>query len=206
VLTEIGPVQIGVPRDRTASFDPVILGKRQRRLDGIDEIVLSLTARGLNIGEIAAHFHQVYGAKVTEFNERQALLVPPVVLAAMVVGYLIGKLRIGTLDELKAALTAAGADPEQVGRMGYQLAENRMHDVGSARALYLSPGWAPRVAPRLLAAARDRRQAQIDLSDDDLVLLRAALDRFDPDRAGGPSGGSWLRRGRALAADPPPHR
>jgi hypothetical protein len=36
-----------VPRDRDASFDPVIVRKRQRRLDGIDEIVLSLTARGL---------------------------------------------------------------------------------------------------------------------------------------------------------------
>jgi hypothetical protein len=43
VLTEIGPVQIEVPRDRDASFDPVIVRKRQRRLDGIDEIVLSLT-------------------------------------------------------------------------------------------------------------------------------------------------------------------
>jgi putative transposase len=47
VLTEIGPVQIEVPRDRDGSFEPVIVPKRKRRLDGIDEIVLSLTARGL---------------------------------------------------------------------------------------------------------------------------------------------------------------
>lgn len=46
VLTEIGPVQIEVPRDRDGSFEPVIVPKRKRRLDGIDEIVLSLTARG----------------------------------------------------------------------------------------------------------------------------------------------------------------
>jgi putative transposase len=65
VLTEIGPVQIEVPRDRDASFDPVIVRKRQRRLDGIDEIVLSLTARGLTTGEVAAHFDEVYGAKVS---------------------------------------------------------------------------------------------------------------------------------------------
>src|SRR3712207_2220306 len=65
VLTEIGPVQIEVPRDRDASFSPVIVRKRQRRLDGIDEIVLSLTARGLTTGEIAAHFEEVYGAKVS---------------------------------------------------------------------------------------------------------------------------------------------
>lgn len=38
--------------------------KRQRRLDGIDEIVVSLTARGLTTGEIAAHFGEVYGAEV----------------------------------------------------------------------------------------------------------------------------------------------
>jgi putative transposase len=66
VLTEIGPVQIEVPRDRDASFDPVIVRKRQRRLDGIDEIVLSLTARGLTTGEVAAHFEEVYGAKVSK--------------------------------------------------------------------------------------------------------------------------------------------
>jgi putative transposase len=65
VLTEIGPVDIEVPRDRDASYDPVIVRKRQRRLDGIDEIVLSLTARGLTTGEVAAHFDEVYGAKVS---------------------------------------------------------------------------------------------------------------------------------------------
>jgi hypothetical protein len=44
VLTEIGPVEIEVPRDRDSTFDPVIVRKRQRRLDGIDAIVLSLRA------------------------------------------------------------------------------------------------------------------------------------------------------------------
>ena len=66
VLTEVGPVQIEVPRDRDGSFDPVIVRKRQRRLDGIDQIVLSLTARGLTTGEIAAHFAEVYGAKISK--------------------------------------------------------------------------------------------------------------------------------------------
>lgn len=66
VLTEIGPVEIEVPRDRDASFDPQIVRKRQRRLTGVDEIVLSLTARGLTTGEIAAHFDEVYGAKVSK--------------------------------------------------------------------------------------------------------------------------------------------
>jgi len=66
VLTEIGPVQIDVPRDREGTFEPAIVRKRQRRLDGIDEIVLSLTARGLTTGDIAAHFAEVYGARVSK--------------------------------------------------------------------------------------------------------------------------------------------
>jgi putative transposase len=66
VLTEIGPVEVEVPRDRDRSFDPVIVRKRQRRLSGVDQIVLSLTARGLTTGEIAAHFADVYGAKVSK--------------------------------------------------------------------------------------------------------------------------------------------
>ncbi|WP_420094362.1 IS256 family transposase [Mycobacteroides abscessus] len=66
VFTEIGPVQIEVPRDTNSSFDPVIVRKRQRRLTGVDEIVLSLTAKGLTTGEIAAHFDDVYGATVSK--------------------------------------------------------------------------------------------------------------------------------------------
>lgn len=66
VLTEVGAVQIDVPRDREGSFQPKIVKKRQRRLDGIDEIVLSLTARGLTTGEVAAHFDDVYGASVSK--------------------------------------------------------------------------------------------------------------------------------------------
>ena len=41
VLTEIGPVEIEVPRDRDGTFEPVIAPKRKRRLDGLDQIVLS---------------------------------------------------------------------------------------------------------------------------------------------------------------------
>ena len=65
VLTEIGPVEIEVPRDLDASFQPKIVKKRQRRLTGVDQIVLSLSARGLTTGEISAHFAEVYGASVS---------------------------------------------------------------------------------------------------------------------------------------------
>jgi transposase-like protein len=66
VLTEIGPVEIDVPRDTDSTFDPQIVKKRQRRLTGVDEIVLSLSAKGLTTGEIAAHFAEVFGARVSK--------------------------------------------------------------------------------------------------------------------------------------------
>ena len=66
VLIEIGPVEIEVPRDMASTFEPQIVCKRQRRLTGVDEIVLSLTARGLTTGEIAAHFQGVYGARISK--------------------------------------------------------------------------------------------------------------------------------------------
>jgi putative transposase len=66
VLTEIGPVEIEVPRDTNSSFEPQIVKKRQRRLNGVDEIVLSLYAKGLTTGEISAHFAEIYGASVSK--------------------------------------------------------------------------------------------------------------------------------------------
>ena len=67
VLTEAtGHVEIEVPRDREGTFEPVIVKKRQRRLNGVDEIVLSLYAHGLTTGEISAHFAQIYGASVSK--------------------------------------------------------------------------------------------------------------------------------------------
>jgi putative transposase len=59
-------VEIAVPRDRKGTFSPAIVKKRQRRLGDVDEIVLSLYARGLTTGEISAHFHDIYGASVSK--------------------------------------------------------------------------------------------------------------------------------------------
>lgn len=67
VLTEAsGQVGIEVPRDRAGTFEPQIVRKRQRRLTGVDEIVLSLYAKGLTTGEISAHFAEIYGASVSK--------------------------------------------------------------------------------------------------------------------------------------------
>jgi transposase-like protein len=67
VLTEnAGEVEIAVPRDRAGTFEPQIVRKRQRRLSGVDEVVLSLYAKGLTTGEICAHFAEIYGASVSK--------------------------------------------------------------------------------------------------------------------------------------------
>jgi putative transposase len=65
VLTDVGPVDLEVPRDRDGSFDPRLVPKRQRRLPGVDELVISLTAKGLTTGEVQAHLAEVYGAEVS---------------------------------------------------------------------------------------------------------------------------------------------
>src|SRR6478752_3971181 len=53
VITDnAGAVQVEVPRDRDGTFEPVIVGKRQRRLSDVDAVVLSLYAKGLTTGEI----------------------------------------------------------------------------------------------------------------------------------------------------------
>jgi len=67
VLTDThGLVEIDVPRDRAGTFEPQIVRKRQRRLTGVDEMVLSLYAKGLTTGEISAHFAEIYGASVSK--------------------------------------------------------------------------------------------------------------------------------------------
>ncbi len=66
VLTDIGPVEVTIPRDRDASFEPQIVRKRQRRLSGLDGLVISLSAKGLTHGEICAHLAEVYGAAVSK--------------------------------------------------------------------------------------------------------------------------------------------
>ncbi len=50
VITEVGPVDIDVPRDRESSFEPATVKKRQRRLNGVDSMVISLTANGVTPG------------------------------------------------------------------------------------------------------------------------------------------------------------
>jgi putative transposase len=66
VVTEAGPVQIAVPRDRNGGFEPQIVAKRQRRLTGIEDMVISLSAKGMTTGDISAHLREVYGAEASK--------------------------------------------------------------------------------------------------------------------------------------------
>jgi transposase-like protein len=64
VRTEIGDVEVRVPRDRNGTFEPVTVPVGQRRLSGLDQMVISLYAKGLTTGDIAAHLEDVYDQSV----------------------------------------------------------------------------------------------------------------------------------------------
>ena len=66
VITDVGPVEIDTPRDRAGTFEPVIVRERQRRLGGVEQMVCSLSAKGLTHGEISAHLAEVYGTEVSK--------------------------------------------------------------------------------------------------------------------------------------------
>ena len=70
MLTEVGPVDIAVPRDRDACFAPVTVPKRVRRLRGVDEMVVSLVARGMTTGDVQAHLAEVYGTSYEDIGRR----------------------------------------------------------------------------------------------------------------------------------------
>jgi putative transposase len=65
VQMETGQFNIAVPRDRKGSFAPQLVQKRQRRLEGFDDKVLALYARGLSTREIQAHLEELYGVEVS---------------------------------------------------------------------------------------------------------------------------------------------
>ncbi len=65
VTTEIGEVELRMPRDRQGTFKPVTVPKYQRRLDGLSGNVISLYAKGLTTGDIQQHLLEIYGTEVS---------------------------------------------------------------------------------------------------------------------------------------------
>jgi putative transposase len=66
VITEVGTVTVQVRRDRLGTFSPGVVPRHARRTGGLDEMVLSLTARGLTSGQIVAHLAEVYGLETSK--------------------------------------------------------------------------------------------------------------------------------------------
>ena len=62
---EDGELEVAVPRDRNASFDPRIVRKGQRRIDSFDDKVISMYARGMSVREIRGHLRELYGVEVS---------------------------------------------------------------------------------------------------------------------------------------------
>lgn len=65
VLTDSGPLDVSVPRDRQGSFEPQIVAKRQRRLEGFDRHVIALYAGGMTTRQIQSHLEEMYGTEVS---------------------------------------------------------------------------------------------------------------------------------------------
>lgn len=65
ILTEIGNIDIAIPRDRNAEFEPKIIKKHQRRFDGFDDKIISMYARGMTTRDIQGHLKDIYGVDVS---------------------------------------------------------------------------------------------------------------------------------------------
>jgi putative transposase len=65
VLTGTGRLELQVPRDRLATFDPQLIAKYQRRFPGFDDKIVSMYARGMSTREIGGHLRELYGIEVS---------------------------------------------------------------------------------------------------------------------------------------------
>jgi transposase-like protein len=65
VTTDVGPVELRMPRDRNATFEPATVPKHSRRLEGVSANVISLYAKGLTIGEIQSHLAELYDTELS---------------------------------------------------------------------------------------------------------------------------------------------
>ena len=124
VTTSAGPVRVSVPRDRNATFEPQIVKKGQRRAGPVDEIILSLYARGLTTRDIQAHLAEVYGASVSPalISNITDVVQDEVVTwqtrpldafyAIIYIDALVVKVRDGGMVQNKAAYLAVGVDAD----------------------------------------------------------------------------------------------
>ena len=72
LITEGGVLELEVPRDRNAEFAPVLVPKRQTRIDGLDQKILSLYAKGMSISDIKLQIQELYGAEIRVLSHLQS--------------------------------------------------------------------------------------------------------------------------------------
>ena len=65
VLTDAGVVPVKVPRDRNGEFEPKLIPKHQRRLNGFNDIIISLVARGMTTRDVQAHIADAYKVEIS---------------------------------------------------------------------------------------------------------------------------------------------
>ena len=126
VATEIGDIELAVPRDRAGTFTPMLVPKGQRRLDGLDGMIISLYAGGMTVRDIQHHLASTLGtdlshetiSKITDQVADEVLawqtrpleaLYPVIYLDAIIV-----KIRDGGHVRNKAAHIAVGVDMEGI--------------------------------------------------------------------------------------------
>ncbi len=63
VTTETGRIELEIPRDRQAAFDPQLIAKYQRRFPGFDDKIVSMYARGMSAREIVGHLRELYASR-----------------------------------------------------------------------------------------------------------------------------------------------
>ena len=65
VLTDTGALTIEVPRDRSGSFEPQLMGKHERRFSGFDDKIIAMYARGMTVREIQGYLAEMYSLEVS---------------------------------------------------------------------------------------------------------------------------------------------
>lgn len=124
VLTEIGPVDLDIPRDRNGDFEPKLIPKHSRRLEGFNERIIALYAGGMTVRDIRRHLAKIYGVEVSpelisrvtdgivdelaEWQNRPLDSVYPI----LYIDALVIKVRDGGSVRNKAAYLAIGVDVE----------------------------------------------------------------------------------------------
>lgn len=65
VLTDAGAIPVKVPRDRNGEFEPALVPKHARRIEGFNDIVLSLVSRGMTTRDVRSHLADAYKVDVS---------------------------------------------------------------------------------------------------------------------------------------------